>query len=108
MCGFLLAAHWFACGWYIIGHFEIALQYGWLQTLSADYGMDFNAAETIRSEDISTVYISSLYYTISSMTSIGFGNIAANTNIEKVFTIFMMIVGGTHTALPCPALPCQH
>ena len=38
-------------------------------------------------------YATSLYYTLSCMTSVGFGNVASNTVSEKAFTICMMILG---------------
>ena len=38
-------------------------------------------------------YAASLYYTLSCMTSVGFGNVAAHTEMEKGFTICMMILG---------------
>lgn len=30
---------------------------------------------------------------MTSLTSIGFGNVAANTDLEKIFTVAMMLVG---------------
>ena len=30
---------------------------------------------------------------MTSLTSIGFGNVAANSDLEKIFTILMMLVG---------------
>ena len=41
-----------------------------------------------------TMYVTSLYFTMTCMTSVGFGNIAAETDSEKIFSIFMMIVAG--------------
>ena len=38
-------------------------------------------------------YITALYFTFSSLTSVGFGNVSPTTNIEKVFTIFVMMLG---------------
>ncbi|CAB0012288.1 unnamed protein product, partial [Nesidiocoris tenuis] len=38
-------------------------------------------------------YITALYFTFSSLTSVGFGNVAPNTDAEKVFTICVMLVG---------------
>ena len=38
-------------------------------------------------------YVTSLYFTLSTITSIGFGNISATTDSEKIFTIVMMILG---------------
>lgn len=40
-------------------------------------------------------YVTALYYTFTSLTSVGFGNVSANTKAEKVFTIIMMLIGGT-------------
>jgi len=38
-------------------------------------------------------YVTSLYFTLSTITSIGFGNVSATTDYEKMFTICMMILG---------------
>lgn len=42
----------------------------------------------------SEAYVTALYYTFTSLTSVGFGNVSANTKSEKVFTIVMMLIGG--------------
>ena len=42
-----------------------------------------------------TMYVTALYYTMTCMTSVGFGNVAAETDNEKIFSICMMIVAGT-------------
>ena len=44
--------------------------------------------------DASVRYIASLYFILSSLTSVGFGNIAANTKYEQIFTIIVMLLGG--------------
>lgn len=41
---------------------------------------------------ISSMYLTALYFTMTCMTSIGFGNVAAETDNEKLFTLFMMII----------------
>ena len=40
-----------------------------------------------------SLYISALYYTMSSLTTCGFGNIAPNTSAEKVFGCVTMLMG---------------
>lgn len=45
-----------------------------------------------------SAYIAALYFTLSSLTSVGFGNVCANTNAEKIFSICTMLIGGE--ALP--------
>ena len=39
-------------------------------------------------------YITALYFTCSSLTSVGFGNVSANTTPEKIFSICTMLIGG--------------
>ena len=39
-----------------------------------------------------SMYVTALYFTMTCMTSIGFGNVAADTDTEKTFTLCMMIV----------------
>jgi potassium voltage-gated channel Eag-related subfamily H protein 8 len=39
-------------------------------------------------------YITALYFTCSSLTSVGFGNVSANTTSEKIFSICTMLIGG--------------
>ncbi|KAL0963949.1 hypothetical protein UPYG_G00315690 [Umbra pygmaea] len=38
-------------------------------------------------------YVSSLYFALSSLTSVGFGNVSANTDSEKIFSICTMLIG---------------
>ena len=34
-----------------------------------------------------------LYFTLSSLTSVGFGNVSANTDMEKIFSVLIMLIG---------------
>ncbi len=38
-------------------------------------------------------YITSVYFTITGLTSVGFGNVSPNTEAEKIFTICLMLMG---------------
>lgn len=49
--------------------------------------------ELVGGPDHSACYVSALYFTTSSITSVGFGNIAANTPKEKIFSIIVMVIG---------------
>ncbi len=40
-----------------------------------------------------TRYISALYFTLTTLTSVGFGNISPTTDNEKIFTICVMFLG---------------
>lgn len=45
-----------------------------------------------------SAYIASLYFTLSSLTSVGFGNVCANTDAEKIFSICIMLMGGEYAS----------
>ena len=95
--GFALAAHWLACGWYAIGledHKNNKL--GWLDKLAKDVNVPYNSSVEGSGPDTRCTYLTALYFTLSSLTSVGFGNVSANTNTEKAFTILVMFLGGIH------------
>ena len=50
----------------------------------------------VSSLDDKQKYLTALYFTVSSLTSVGFGNVSANTNAEKLFSIITMMIGGEH------------
>jgi hypothetical protein len=58
-------------------------------------------AERLKLPDVSNVsktdaYVTALYFTCSSLTSVGFGNVSANTTSEKIFSICVMLIGGEY------------
>nr|VZH98616.1 unnamed protein product [Spirometra erinaceieuropaei] len=96
MCMFFLLAHWFACGWYKLGRTEVMnvaiRNHSWLYELSERTQTHFTANMT-GGPSPSSVYVSSLYFMMSSLTSVGFGNVSPNTTNEKIFSIIAMLVG---------------
>ncbi|KAK7902094.1 hypothetical protein WMY93_018863 [Mugilogobius chulae] len=105
VCVFGLAAHWLACIWYSIGDYEIIDEEtnivrmdSWLYILAETLGTPyrFNTSGSGKWEggpNKDSVYITSLYFTMTSLTSIGFGNIAPTTDGEKIFAVAMMMIG---------------
>jgi len=63
-------------------------------------GTPYLANDTSSGPDIRSRYITSLYFTFTIITSVGFGNVAAVTDAEKVFTIFAMLIGCELTLMP--------
>ncbi|XP_072158548.1 potassium voltage-gated channel protein eag isoform X4 [Bemisia tabaci] len=102
LCFYMLVAHWLACIWYSIGRSDAdnGIQYSWLWKLanvtqspySYIWSNDTNAPELINGPSRKTMYVTALYFTMTCMTSVGFGNVAAETDNEKIFTICMMII----------------
>nr|XP_033793705.1 potassium voltage-gated channel subfamily H member 3 [Geotrypetes seraphini] len=123
MIVFALLAHWVACIWYFIGQREIESnqselpEIGWLQELarrletpyyivkkndSSDLaesgncsatGINSSGYELLGGPSLRSSYITSLYFALSSLTSVGFGNVSANTDTEKIFSICTMLIG---------------
>lgn len=104
VCVFGLVAHWLACIWYSIGDYEVIDEVtntiqidSWLYQLALTIGTPYryNTSAGIweggPSKD--SLYVSSLYFTMTSLTTIGFGNIAPTTDVEKMFSVAMMMVG---------------
>lgn len=92
MCTFALIAHWLACIWYAIGNME-GKTIGWLHSLGGQIGKPFNESTPHLGPSIKDKYITALYFTFSSLTSVGFGNVSPNTNPEKIFSICVMLIG---------------
>uniref|UniRef100_A0A3Q2QQD6 Potassium voltage-gated channel subfamily H member 8 n=1 Tax=Fundulus heteroclitus TaxID=8078 RepID=A0A3Q2QQD6_FUNHE len=95
MSMFALLAHWMACIWYIIV-LESILK---TDRLESPYGGMVEVNATGSGPSIRSVYIASLYFTLSSLTSVGFGNVSANTDAEKIFSVCIMLIGALMHAL---------
>ncbi|XP_037135568.1 potassium voltage-gated channel subfamily H member 2 [Syngnathus acus] len=93
MCTFALIAHWLACIWYAIGNVERNGSIGWLHTLGDQLGKHYNDSMPGTGPSIKDKYVTALYFTFSSLTSVGFGNVSPNTNSEKIFSICVMLIG---------------
>ncbi|XP_011692651.1 PREDICTED: potassium voltage-gated channel protein eag isoform X2 [Wasmannia auropunctata] len=102
LCFYMLVAHWLACIWYSIGRSDAdsGLQYSWLWKLANVTQSPYSylwtnastAPELVAGPSRRTMYVTALYFTMTCMTSVGFGNVAAETDNEKIFTICMMII----------------
>ncbi|XP_061432472.1 potassium voltage-gated channel subfamily H member 8-like [Lethenteron reissneri] len=99
MCTFALLAHWMACVWFVIGRKEMAANdpetwnIGWLHELGKRLDRPYYANNTRGGPNLRSAYIASLYFALSSLTSVGFGNVSANTDAEKIFSICAMLTG---------------
>lgn len=63
-----IATHWLSCGWIRI------------------HGLDHDV-------DVETNYIDALYWTVSTMTTVGYGDITPVTSLERLYAIITMIFG---------------
>lgn len=93
---FSLVAHWLACIWNAIGSSEHkkAVPNSWLTALAINNEEPFNKTANLYGPSLRARYLTSLYFTLTCLTSVGFGNVSANTDFEKLFTIISMLIGG--------------
>ncbi|CAF1276792.1 unnamed protein product [Adineta ricciae] len=93
---FAIAAHWLACIFHFIAILErpnLSVKYSWLDHLAQKYEMPYLANDTLSGPDVKSKYLTALFFAMTSLTSVGFGNVAANTNGEKLFSILSMLAG---------------
>jgi len=73
-------AHWAACIWYFIG--QSVERESWI------------IAGHFNEESLSASYVASLYFSLTTMLTVGYGDIAPTNVQERIFTIIVMLIGG--------------
>ncbi len=68
ICWIILFIHWIGCGWVSMRNFEPGL-------------------------DTLTVYINSIYWTITTLTTVGYGDILPVNNVQKLYSMVVQLIG---------------
>ena len=76
---FLLMIHFFACFWILTATINESKKGTWL--------------EGIQGYSDIQLYLTSFYFTIETVTTVGYGDFEIKTSVEKIFTIVTMLVG---------------
>jgi len=82
----LVLAHWNACVFFFIAVNESKHQLTWVRSLEETPGELEDALP-------GTQYVVSFYWAITTMTTVGFGDIVPTTNIERMYVVFAMLAG---------------
>lgn len=79
-----MVSHLFASFWCLIGNYMLEKEQGWIYE---------NNQSGIQSKDFSSIYITSIYWVITTFTSIGYGDVYGHTIIEYLYIILVEMVG---------------
>lgn len=73
--------HWMACTFYFVGDYE--------KTTNPDNWITINGFDIYPKFD---QYIMTLYFSFTTMATVGYGDITPNTGIEKIYCMFAMMI----------------
>ena len=97
LCGTLYIAHICACGFYWVGY---SVYYGspegseerersWLFTSS----LDMKPMPGLTWDELGPPYVASLYWTYTTITTVGYGDLTPKATAERIYATIIMIIG---------------
>jgi hypothetical protein len=91
---FLIVAHWFGCLWFWVGSQDWCKEscYG-NQGANSDGACSWIDANDINHLPDGHLYVRSLYWAITTMTSVGYGDISPINQSETIAASFIMLIG---------------
>lgn len=82
LLSFMILQHVTACIWVFIGRFNYE-----------DSDLNWIVKNDFQDDDDYDLYISALYFTVTTIVTVGYGDISPNNSTEKQFCILLMLIG---------------
>ncbi len=86
LCSFLCAAHVFACLFYLIGRLELEASSWVEEPWVIKHGVSTGNSWMRK-------YMASIYWSMMTMVTVGYGDIVPNTTIERIFATCVLLIG---------------
>jgi CRP-like cAMP-binding protein len=83
--------HLAACGWVLVG--RQSDQRGDDSWLANDLGGGFRAGDTEGGPYVDSIYIAAFYYVLTTMTSVGYGDVLPRNDTERIYAIVLEFLG---------------
>ena len=83
-----VCAHWFCCAWHLLG---VAFSPSWGDGGGSDGGPQLELP--LNEMAIGDAYVVSIYWAVTTMRTIGYGDIKPTNTAERLFAMFVMFVG---------------
>ena len=77
----LYVGHWLACTFYFVGDYEATTE-----------PLSWVTANDLLDSSLFDKYMTSFYWAFTTMTTVGYGDLTPNTNFERLFVMFGMII----------------
>lgn len=80
----VMVSHFFGCLWSLIGGYQLSMNKGWIYV---------NSQSNIQKTDFYSIYITSIYWVITTFASVGYGDVTGHDNMEFGFILIVEMVG---------------